>query len=174
MESAEQERELATAKYVFEDPEERHEKSLERFSAIAEEYSGTELGEYARYYVAISKHRLGSPSEAREILSSLVSETRQRLLRNLSRNYLAELALHDQDHEEAIRRLNEILEEPSGNFPTQLVLMRLAETHEAAGNHEEALKNYRRVTAEFPTSEDSSQAQSRIDRLEAMTLAGGA
>jgi predicted negative regulator of RcsB-dependent stress response len=174
MESAEQERELATAKYVFESREERHQKSLERFAEISENYSGTDLGEYARYYAAISKHQLGETSEAREILGSLISETRQPLLRNLSRTYLAELALQDQDYDQAIQRLNEVLEEPTTNLPTQLILMRLGEVHEAAGNQEEALKNYRRVTAEYPTSEDSRQAQSRIDRLEAMTLAGGA
>jgi predicted negative regulator of RcsB-dependent stress response len=174
MESAEQERQMATAKYVFDTREERHQKSLERFSEIAEDYSGTDLGEYARYYVAISKHQLGNPSEAREALTSLISDTRQKLLRNLARHYLAELAMQDGDHDEAILRLNEILEEPTGNFPAQLVLMRLGEAHEAAGNRDEALRNYRRVTAEYPTSEDSRQAQSRIDRLESMALAGGA
>ena len=44
--------------------------------------------------------------------------------------------------------------------------MRIARTHEALGNVEQALENYRKITNDYPTSSQAEEAQSEIDRLE--------
>jgi outer membrane protein assembly factor BamD (BamD/ComL family) len=46
------------------------------------------------------------------------------------------------------------------------VLLELAQTYETAGNTEEALRYYRRLTAEHPTSQYIQQARTHIDQLE--------
>ena len=87
-------------------------------------------------------------------------------VRNLSRNVLANIALGEENHEEALTYLQQLLGDPTPQVLAQTVLMRIARTHEALGNVDQALENYRKITNDYPTSSQAEEAQSEIDRLE--------
>ena len=156
-----------SSNYQFSSTPERDQKALTEFSSIAARYPGTRLGVLARYYVALTKQRLGQSEEARTMLYAVIEEAEHPEINNLARNYLAQLALLEKNHQQAIQLLTEILETPSPTFPKQTALLRLAQTYEEVGNREEALSHYRRVTSEYPATDSSRQAQSRIDQLQA-------
>jgi len=104
--------------------------------------------------------------EAQEVLSSLIAKSEFSDISNLARNALVQVAVSENDEEEAIRLLNEILEEPSPNFPQQMILTRLAQSYESVGDYEAALRTYRRVTAEYAGSSFATKSKAKVDYLE--------
>lgn len=164
--SDEEEDEATSSKYHFQSDQERREKALERFSAIAEDAPGWHIGLLASYYTALIKQELGQTEEAQQILNSLIEESTETQIKNLARSLLAQIAQLMSDHQRATTLLEEILEENSSSFPKEVVLLQLAHNYEAAGNAEQALKFYKRLIREYPTSEYSQQARSHTDRLE--------
>jgi predicted negative regulator of RcsB-dependent stress response len=153
-------------KYEFATLDERSENSLVAFRQLSDEYPDKRLGMLARYYVGLTLIDLERFDEARDALNSVIDESDSADICNLARNALAQLAVGEGNQEEAIRLLNEILEEPSRNFPEQIVLMRLAENYEAVGDYQSALRNYKRISAEFAGSTFAQRSDARIDYFE--------
>ena len=152
--------------YIFATDEERREKALEGFTAVVEDAPGTHLGLLARYYRGLIKQEMGQMGTAEEELNFVVQNSVEPQTRNLARHLLAGIAESQDDHQRATQLLEEILFEDTASFPKDTILLRLAQNHEAAGNAEEALKLYTRLTTEYPTSDDSQEAQRRLDQLE--------
>jgi tetratricopeptide (TPR) repeat protein len=152
--------------YSFQTDQERRQQALESFNAIAEDYSSTNLGFLARYYVALVKHEMEETEEAKQILNSLIQESTQPDVRNLARNFLANVAQQESDREQASSLLQAILEDTSLSFPKETVILNLAQNSEAGGNTDEALKFYKRLLAEYPDSPYTQEVQTRISRLE--------
>jgi predicted negative regulator of RcsB-dependent stress response len=152
-------------KYEFATAEERTQKALEAFTEFSDEYSGTQLGDFARYYIAINQQRLGKSSEAEQTLRSLIDETGSEELKNLARNHLAYVLQMQGNTAGMVEVLEEILADPSETLPRDTVLMKLARGYEASGNPEAALENYQKLQAEYPGGQNAQSLQSRIDIL---------
>ncbi len=153
-------------KYHFGSREERYSKAKEAFGAIAQLYPKKRLGLFARYYLAISKYQLGEREAAKKVLGSLIDETDQLDITNLALQYLAQMAQSEKDHAQTVALLNEFIETSPLTFPRQTALLSLAQSYEAMGKVDEALKNYRKLIAQYPASEISRTAQSRVEQLE--------
>lgn len=151
----------------FQSAQERHQKALARFEAIAGKYSSMSLGVLARYYVALNQRQLGRVKEAMETLRWVIEHAHDADIKNLARNALAQQALLENNREEAIKLLKEIAE-TSRLFPRPNVLLQLAQSYEARGNVEEAIKQYRKISSDYPASEQAREAQSKIAELEAL------
>lgn len=152
--------------YIFATDEERREKALEGFTAVVEDAPGTHLGLLARYYMGLLKQEMGQIGTAEEELNFVVRNSSEPQTRNLARHLLASIAESQDDRELASQLLEAILLEDTASFPKDTILLRLAQNHEAAGNAEKALTFYTRLTTEYPTSDDSQEAQRRLDQLE--------
>ncbi len=152
--------------YIFETDEERREKALEGFTAVVEDYPGTTLGLLARYYRGLIKQEMGQMGTAEEELNFVVQNSAEPQTRNLARHVLASIAESQDDRQRATQLLEAILQENATSFPTDTLLLQLAQNHEAAGNSEEAVKLYRQLTTEYPTSDYSQEAQLRLNQLE--------
>ena len=153
-------------KYQFETAEERSEAALGAFRDLSEDYEGLRLGALARYYVALTLMDLEKPDQARSELEGLIAESEYPDINNMVRNSLVQIAVAHNDHEEAVAQLQKILDEPSPNFPQQVVLSRLAQSYEALGNDEEALKVYKQIKAEYAGTAAATESESRIKYLE--------
>ena len=153
-------------KYEYETAQERSEKALSAFRELSEEYSGMRLGALSQYYVGLALIDLDKLDEAKTALTSLISEAEFPDITNLARNAMVQVSVSEDNGQEAIRLLNKILEEPSPNFPQQMVLTRLAQNYEAVGDFEAALRNYKKISAEFAGSTFATKAESRIEYLE--------
>lgn len=152
--------------YRFDTVAERRDAAEMAFEKISEDYSHTRLGFFSRYYLGLIGRQNQDAGAARQHLKWVVENSGDSDVRNLSRNVLADLALGEENHEEALTYLQQLLGDPTPQVPEQTVLLRLARTHEALGNIEQALENYRKITNDYPTSTQAEEAQSEIDRLE--------
>jgi tetratricopeptide (TPR) repeat protein len=156
-----------TATRRFQTSEERAQQALEAFSKLAERSPRSEVGAYSRYYVALIQDQQGRKAEAKKALEALSGEDVNSMVRSLALHYLAQLAEQAKDHQSAVRLLNKLLADSAATLPKQTVLFRLGQNYEALGKVEEALKQYQKITSEFPNSEDSRQAQARLDQVRA-------
>jgi len=154
-------------KYKFESEAERNKEALTAFQRVADEYSGYEIGNLARYYLGLLYYQQDDSEAAIRELEAVVSEGGNNEIRNLARNLRAEIALAREEPEEAIHYLRQIADQPSSNFPIENVLMKLGQTYEQVGQLEQALSSYRRVTTEYAGTQAAQQAQARVQELEA-------
>lgn len=152
-------------KYSFTSEQERNEKALQAFQAVVEDYSGT-VAELAQYYVAVISYEMGQADEARRAMREVVNSAGSADIRNLARNALSQYLAAAGQKAESTALLDEILQEPSPNFPVQFALMALAKAEEEGGNLNRALELYRKVSAEHAGTPAASEAEERIRRLE--------
>ncbi|MGH9340174.1 MAG: tetratricopeptide repeat protein [Acidobacteriota bacterium] len=149
----------------FKTAQERDQKALEAFQNLAEQYSGTRIEELSLYYVGLTQQRLGQPEEADTTIAALIDEAASTEIKNLARKFQAQLALLENNHQKAIELYRQILEDAPSEFPRQTILMQLAQSYEATGQPQEAVKYYKQLTTDYPSSEYSRQAQTRLDLL---------
>jgi tetratricopeptide (TPR) repeat protein len=155
--------------YRFESDQERLEEALAAFTAISEDSPSSPLGLLSRYYTGLIKQELGQTEEAENDLNFVIRNAPEPEIKSLARNHLARIAQSQNDPEKATVLLEQILVDESGAFPKAVVLLELAKTQEGAGNTDEALRYYRRLTAEYPTSQHVQQARTHIDQLETLS-----
>lgn len=153
-------------KYRFATNQEKYEKALAAFREIAAKYSGQELGDLGKYYAGLSLAELDRTEEAKTELEAVVSETSYPEIRNLARNSLAQIEVSEGNHAQAAQLLEQILNEPSRNFPEQVVLLRLARTYELMGQEQQALERYHQLTSQYEGTQYATEAETRIRRLE--------
>ncbi len=155
-------------KYRFTTSQERFEESLEAFRTVADEYSGFWLGGMSRYYAGLSLIELERTQEAGQELQMAIDESSWTDVKNMARNALAQIAVAEGNHEQAVELYERIVADPSGGLPVDLALMRLARNLELTGNLEEALTRYRQVTSEHAGSATATAAQAEVRRLESL------
>ena len=155
--------------YRFESDQERLEEALAAFNAMAEDSPSSPLGLLSRYYTGLINQELGQTEEAENDLNFVIQNASEPEMQNLARNHLARIAQSRNDREKATALLEQILVDEFDAFPKAVVLLELAQTHEAAGNTEEALRYYRRLTAEYPSSQYLQEARTHIDQLEILS-----
>ena len=158
--------ELANSRYRFQSEQERNQKAQEAFLQLAQEYPNSQLGILSRYYLALIARQTDRIEEAKESLGWVIDNTDAVETKNLARNALVQIVLGEGNAKEAAGLLERMMEEPSPNYPQQIILMSLAESYEKAGNLDKAIEHYKKITSEYPTSQQSQEAQSRIDELE--------
>ncbi len=152
-------------RYSFASAEERHKKALAEFTKIADDSPRSDLGQFARYYVALNQHKLGHVSEARKTLQTLLEDASEPMVKTLAANYLAQMSEAEKNNQQAVEFLNKALQDSTPGFPKSAVLFRLGENYEAMGKTQEAAKQYKRIVTEFPDSPEVQQAKARIDAL---------
>ncbi len=158
--------ELANNRYRFQSDQERIQKAEKAFLQLVQEHPDSQLGVLSRYYLALIARQTDRIEEAKEGLLWVIDNADAADTKNLSRNALAQILLGEGSAKEAADLLEQMVEEPSPNYPQQIILMSLGQSYEKAGNRDKAIEQYRKITSEFPTSQQSQEAQSRIDELE--------
>lgn len=146
--------------------EDRDQQALRAFRSVADDNSGSEIGDLASYYVGLCQRRLGQLEDARKTLQALVDSTSTQDLRNLARNQVADISVELGDNQRAIEAWNAILDEPSTHVPTAEVMENLAKTYDKIGSHSQALELFKRLTAEHPSLPDAASIEAKIDLLE--------
>ncbi len=165
-EAAENEPAAPEVTYDFASQNERLEKSLESFLQTAEEYSGSKISDLASYYAALCYINLSENAKAEPILQELIAESDYADVRNLARNSSSQLASANKDISQAIALLEQIIEDPSDNYPVQFTLMNLALLQEANGELDKALSTYQRVATEYGETTSAAEARTKISSLD--------
>ena len=128
----------------------------------------TPLGAYGYYYQGVALMALQRYPDADAALTSAAALKPEGALSELLPLRISEVALARGDARRAVETL-QALNPEKANAPEQ-VLLQTARATERAGDRESALKLYRRIYYDYPTSVEANDAQAGIERLQTPDL----
>jgi soluble lytic murein transglycosylase len=135
--------------------------ALERLSSPS--LQGTPLGDYARYYAALSELRLGRAAAARRGLDALAERKPAGYLGVAAAMGAAEAAEADGDAARAIRIYDQLASNKAA--VSDEVLSRLGRAALAAGDRKKAAEAFVRVYYEFPLTASATAAGAQLSSL---------
>jgi len=135
------------------------------FLEIESDYSWTNAGRLARYYLGVSYLRQGEYSEAINWLEKF--STDDVLLASVAKGATADAYLEKGDQEKAVELYVKAADNYKNEFTSPIYLARAAELTESMGNNKNALELYERLQKEYPASTEGSGAEKFIARLKA-------
>lgn len=147
---------------VYATEAEKDQKAAAAFGEVAKKYGSTATGRRARYYAALSNLELGKAAEAEAELKELSTKGDDPLIRDLSRLALADMYRGNGRFDQAIEGYQRVVDDGGATVPRDHALMRIGATLEDAKREADAIKAYRRVIDEFPSSVYVSDAKTRI------------
>ena len=135
-------------------------------AGLVEETSG-QVQNFTRFFLAVTQARTGQTDDAVTTFSQLRESESGTPLGSLAANQLAHLQLKQGNLDEALALWSEILDDEDTELPKDEILVDMAQATFTAGRRDEALQYYKRLKDEHPTSPGLSDAQRRIEFLEA-------
>ena len=147
---------------VYATQAERDQKAAAAFGEVAKKFGSSATGRRARYYAALANVQIGKTAEAEAELKDLASKGDDPLIRDLSRLALADMYRGSGRFDQAVEGYQRVADDSGAVVPRDHALMRMGGTLEDAKREQDALKAYRRLTEEFPTSVYLGDAKTRI------------
>ncbi|MDZ7719115.1 MAG: tetratricopeptide repeat protein [Balneolaceae bacterium] len=140
------------------------------FVQIAENYSGTDAGNLAHYYAAISEFELGNYEESLTYIQEY--DLPEGILGvapiSMHANILVELERFD----EAAVQFEKAATWDENSSTTPYNLFKAAEAHREAGNYDQALTHIETVINDYPNSQQLAQAEKLKGLITQSTPAG--
>lgn len=135
------------------------------FLEIESDYSWTDAGRLARYYLGVSYLRQGAYDKAIHWLEKFSSD--DVLLMSVAKGATADAYLEKGEKEKAVELYLNVAGDYKNEFTSPIYLARAAELTESLGNYKKALELYERLQQEYPSSTEGSGAEKFIARLKA-------
>jgi tetratricopeptide (TPR) repeat protein len=120
------------------------------FEQLADDYSGTDAGNLANYYLGVCYLNTGEYEAAIESLEKVDFD--DQLVSSLAIGATGDAYMELGNIEEAIDLYEEAAENNTNSFTTPLFLKKAALAYEDLGNFEKAAEYYQRIYDEFETS----------------------
>jgi TolA-binding protein len=149
---------------IFATEREKHEAALAKFKTVADAYSSTGAGLFARYQQASLLLTLGKASEAATTYQEVIDRS-SGVYGQMAKLGLAEAQANAGQFDQAIAGYKSLTEQKDHTFPLDGLLVQLGRTYLAAGKTSDAQQTFERVVKEFPLSPFSSEAQRQLDKL---------
>lgn len=137
-------------------------ESYPGFLTIADEYSGTQAGHLANYYLGVSYLNLGQFDLAIEALEK--TEFSDQIVSALAIGALGDAYMEKGDIETAISKYEEAAEVSKNLFTSPLFLKKAAMALEDMGNHAKALGYYETILTEYEDSDEGRDIEKYIAR----------
>ncbi len=135
------------------------------FLEITEQYGGTEAGNLANYYIAVSYLNLGQYEAALDYLEDFDADGE--LLPAMKMGVMGDLQSEMENFDAAINSYEEAVDEAGSNFVTGgYYLNKLGMLYRHQGQTEAALEAFRRLKTDFGQSAEAAQADKYITALE--------
>ena len=135
------------------------------FLEIIEKYGSTPTGNLANYYAGLSYLYLGQYENAIECLKSFSSD--DFLMANMALANIGDAYMQLGDYKNAASYYAKASASKTNNYSTPGFLMKNGLALEKAGDYKEALKCYKRIDSEFPTSLEARDIEKYIEKAEA-------
>lgn len=136
--------------------------ALQRFEQAADKGRGDTV-RLARYYRAVTLHRLGRTEEALPLLEDLAAKAPPDTLAGAAGAILADLYVEAGRTEDAVSLLEGLAVAEGSAYPPDQALFQLGRIHEAQGELERARAVWQRIVDEFPASGTAIEARQRLD-----------
>lgn len=143
----------------------RQQAALTKFKAVADEYSSTDAGLFARYREATVQMALGNPAEAAKTYQQVIDRAGSGIYGQMGRLGLADASARSGQYESAINAYKELAQQKDGPLPVDGILMQLGRTYLDAGKPADAQQTFSRLVEEFPNSPYTSDAQRELNSL---------
>jgi tetratricopeptide (TPR) repeat protein len=151
----------------------RDAKAKELFSALHDDFGGTEAGDVAALYLAQSAAEEGQLDKARELWEDFVDDHGDHVLSGEARLNLFALDRKEGKGEELVTRLRGLLEESEPPLPKDVLLHEMAITQEQLGRPQEAVQAYQQIVDDYPQSPYLQDAQQKLSALDPSRPPGG-
>lgn len=153
-------------KVIYATEEQKLKETEPLFAAIASKYSGRDAADVANLYLAQILAAKGDLKNAETKLDEFVKEHPDHLLGAAARIglYNARIATGAAGAKDAIKSLENELNDQKNPLPVDTVLALLARAYETSGDPAKARDAYQRIVNEFPDSPYTLEAQRKIFR----------
>ena len=136
------------------------------FLTIASEYGSTPSGKLAHYYLGAIYMRQGEYDAAMHHYRK--ADLKDDVLRTMAVGNIGDALVELGRTDEAVRQFEKAANLVNNDFTTPYFLMKAGILHQQAGNWSAAAKAFKRITKDFPTSNEASNARKYAGRAEAM------
>ncbi len=134
------------------------------FSAIVQEYSGTEAANLANYYAGVSYLKKGQLKPAQLFLEDFSSS--DLLVQSKAYSLLGDIHMDQENYDEALSYYKRAAEhKPTSEF-SPVYWMQAALAAEKAGNQAEAVSAYETIISEYPESDQLNIAKKYLARIQ--------
>lgn len=134
------------------------------FIEIADEYSGTKVGNLAHYYLGASYLKLGQFESAISELEDFSSE--DYMLGTMALGMIGDAYMELGDLNKAVSYYDKAANRKSNEFSSPIYLMKAGRTYELIGNYNEAVERYETIKDDFPKSSEAGDIEKMIARAE--------
>lgn len=135
------------------------------FLEIAEEYSGTKIGNTANYYAGVCYLNMGDFENAIVYLDKFSGD--DEVLSVLAKAGIGDAFLELGQNDDALGYYKKALAVNNNKFVIPLVLMKAAIVSELEEDYKGALKYYERIKSDFGDSREASDVEKYIAKVEA-------
>jgi len=133
--------------------------ALQRFQDIVKQYGGTVNGAIAQFYVGNTYVQMGQPEAAiKEYDTFIKNNAKEKLLLGLVYQRMGYTYLAMGKHDEAVKAFGQA-EALAGTGPATLELARI---YDRKGNIQEALKKYKEINDNLPSSAWAMEARAKL------------
>ena len=134
------------------------------FIEIADEYSGTKVGELANYYAGLSYLNTGDFENAIEYLNDFSSD--DIVLSSLALGCIGDAYMELEDADNALSYYEDAASYTDNEFTTPRYMLKQAMIHESNGNYADALALYKGIEADYKSSREGNGIEKYIARAE--------
>jgi hypothetical protein len=149
----------------FATEQERQKAALTKFKAVADQYSSSDAGLFARYREATLQMSLGNAAEAANVYQQVIDKAGTGIYGQMARLGMAEAQARSGQYDNAINSYKQLADQADGPLPIDGILMQLGLTYLEAGKRTEAQQTFTRIVQEFPNSPFSGDAQRELETL---------
>jgi len=135
------------------------------FLDIIEDYSITKSANLAKYYTGICFKELGDFESAESYLSKF--NTEDLLVGATALSALGDVYAELQDYSKATKTYMAAVNKYENDFTTPIILKKAGIIYEEAGEYENALNAYKRISQDYPGSVEGKEIKKYIGRVEA-------
>lgn len=148
---------------TFPNEREKHQAMLAKFKAVADQFSDSDEGIFARYREGGVHMALGNPKDAAASYQQVIGKAGDSLYGQMARLGLAEAQARSGEFDKAIETYKDLSTRKDGPLPIDGILMQLGRLYRAAGKAADAEQTFNRLVSEFPDSQFASDAKRELD-----------
>ena len=134
------------------------------FIEIADEYSGTKVGELANYYAGLSYLNTGDFENAIEYLNDFSSD--DIVLSSLALGCIGDAYMELEDADNALSYYEDAASYTDNEFTTPRYMLKQAMIHESNGDYDDALALYKGIEEDYKSSREGNGIEKYIARAE--------
>ncbi len=135
------------------------------FLDVIDEYSITKSAKLAKYYAGICYKELGDYQSAVDYLSGF--RTRDMMVGAAAQSSLGDAYSELGEYNKAVKAYFDAADGYQNEFTTPLILKKAGIVYEEMGELEKALEVYKRISLEYPASQEGREMEKYIGRVEA-------